>query len=179
MDMLGPSVFDFFKGKPSFHPQTVRFKKFAKQLFTSVACGFKQTSRTSILLTSSSPSRPLPGLHRSIDKIEKENFGLTLKMYFPQGALRKAGTGFSEVVPKENKELKVEKVQMQEELHRHRKTASSTEKEINQYHQQIAQLQRQPRSGASNENFNHLQDALHEREPELKSLYQKLDKDDA
>ena len=114
-----------------------------------------------------------------IDKIEKENFGLKLKIHFLEEALRKAGPGFSEAALKENTELKVEKVQMQKELHRYRKTASSAEKEIDQYRQQITQLERQPRGGASNEELNQLQDALHERESELKSLYQKLDEGDA
>lgn len=114
-----------------------------------------------------------------IDKIEKENFGLKLKIHFLEEALRKAGPGFSEAALKENTELKVEKVQMQKELHRYRKTASSAEKEIDQYRQQIAHLERQPRGGASDEDLNQLQDALHERESELKSLYQKLDEGDA
>ena len=114
-----------------------------------------------------------------IDKIEKENFGLKLKIHFLEEALRKAGPGFSEAALKENTELKVEKVQMQKEMHRYRKTASSAEKEIDQYRQQIAQLERQPRGGVSNEELNQLQDALHERESELKSLYQKLDEGDA
>ncbi|KAG9236057.1 microtubule associated-domain-containing protein, partial [Amylocarpus encephaloides] len=44
-----------------------------------------------------------------IDKIEKENFGLKLKIHFLEEALRKAGPGFSEAALKENTELKVDK----------------------------------------------------------------------
>ncbi|KAK2938999.1 hypothetical protein FoTM2_002217 [Fusarium oxysporum f. sp. vasinfectum] len=46
-----------------------------------------------------------------IDRIEKENFGLKLKIHFLEEALRKAGPGFSEAALKENTELKVEKLQ--------------------------------------------------------------------
>ncbi|KAI1117755.1 microtubule associated-domain-containing protein [Nemania sp. NC0429] len=44
-----------------------------------------------------------------IDKIEKENFGLKLKIHFLEEALRKTGPGFSEATVKENTELKVDK----------------------------------------------------------------------
>ncbi|KAI1438051.1 microtubule associated-domain-containing protein [Xylaria sp. CBS 124048] len=46
-----------------------------------------------------------------IDKIEKENFGLKLKIHFLEEALSKAGPGFSEAALKENTELKVDKLQ--------------------------------------------------------------------
>ncbi|KAI1751077.1 microtubule associated-domain-containing protein [Xylaria castorea] len=44
-----------------------------------------------------------------IDKIEKENFGLKLKIHFLEEALRKTGPGFSEAALKENTDLKVDK----------------------------------------------------------------------
>ncbi|KAI0799323.1 microtubule associated-domain-containing protein [Xylaria sp. FL0064] len=44
-----------------------------------------------------------------IDKIEKENFGLKLKIHFLEEALRKTGPGFSEAALQENTELKVDK----------------------------------------------------------------------
>ncbi|KAG9243437.1 microtubule associated-domain-containing protein [Calycina marina] len=44
-----------------------------------------------------------------IDRVEKENFGLKLKIHFLEDALRKAGPGFSEAALKENTELKVDK----------------------------------------------------------------------
>ncbi|KAK3391573.1 microtubule associated-domain-containing protein, partial [Sordaria brevicollis] len=44
-----------------------------------------------------------------VNKIEKENFGLKLKIHFLEEALRKAGPGFSEAALKENTELKVDK----------------------------------------------------------------------
>ncbi|KAI0871119.1 microtubule associated-domain-containing protein [Hypoxylon argillaceum] len=44
-----------------------------------------------------------------IDKIEKENFGLKLKIHFLEEALRKSGPGFSEATVKENTDLKVDK----------------------------------------------------------------------
>ncbi|KAI0104233.1 microtubule associated-domain-containing protein [Nemania sp. FL0031] len=44
-----------------------------------------------------------------IDKIEKENFGLKLRIHFLEVALAKAGPGFSEATVKENTDLKVDK----------------------------------------------------------------------
>ena len=76
-----------------------------------------------------------------IDKIEKENFGLKLKIHFLEEALRKAGPGFSEAALKENTELKVDKVTMQRELHRYRKTLTSAERDLELYRQQMLEMQ--------------------------------------
>ncbi|TGO68612.1 hypothetical protein BOTNAR_0022g00200 [Botryotinia narcissicola] len=65
-----------------------------------------------------------------IDRIEKENFGLKLKIHFLEEALRKAGPGFSVAALKENTELKVDKVTMQRELQKFRKTLTAAEKDV-------------------------------------------------
>src|SRR5437764_9078588 len=76
-----------------------------------------------------------------INKIEKENFGLKLKIHFLEEALRKAGPGFSEAALKENTELKVDKITMQKELHRYRKTLTAAERDLEIYRQQIEGMQ--------------------------------------
>ncbi|KAL7932430.1 hypothetical protein V8C35DRAFT_323012 [Trichoderma chlorosporum] len=62
-----------------------------------------------------------------IDKIEKENFGLKLKIQFLNDALMKAGPGYNEAALKENTELKVEKITMQRELQRLKKQIVTVE----------------------------------------------------
>ncbi|KAL8832954.1 MAG: hypothetical protein Q9170_004635 [Blastenia crenularia] len=72
-----------------------------------------------------------------INKIEKENFGLKLKIHFLEESLRKSGPGFHEVALKENTDLKVDKVTMQKELSRARKTLERTEREVEVYQKQL------------------------------------------
>ncbi|KAM7197196.1 myosin-7 [Naviculisporaceae sp. PSN 640] len=76
-----------------------------------------------------------------IDKIEKENFGLKLKIHFLEDALAKAGPDFNEAALKENTELKVDKVTMQRELQRYKKHLTSAEKDLESYRQQIIEFQ--------------------------------------
>lgn len=76
-----------------------------------------------------------------VNRMEKENFGLKLKIHFLEEALRKAGPGFSEAALKENTELKVDKVTMQRELHRYKKHLTGAEKDLETYRQQLEELQ--------------------------------------
>jgi chromosome segregation ATPase len=121
-----------------------------------------------------------------IDKIEKENFGLKLKIHFLEEALRKAGPGFSEAALKENTELKVDKVTMQRELHRYRKTLTSAERDLEAYRQQMLEMQdkmrRKHASEGQKEELDRLQRALAEKETEvlnLKDQLQAIQKEDA
>ncbi|KAL6811706.1 hypothetical protein V8C40DRAFT_278165 [Trichoderma camerunense] len=68
-----------------------------------------------------------------IDKIEKENFGLKLKIQFLNDALMKSGPGYNEAALKENTELKVEKVTMQRELQRLKKQITTVEPTVQEY----------------------------------------------
>ncbi|EFW99816.1 spindle-pole body protein [Grosmannia clavigera kw1407] len=76
-----------------------------------------------------------------IDRIEKENFGLKLKIHFLEEALRKAGPGFSEAALKENTELKVDKVTLQRELHRYKKLVASAEQNLENYRREMHDMQ--------------------------------------
>ncbi|KAG0647301.1 Spindle pole body pcp1 [Hyphodiscus hymeniophilus] len=114
-----------------------------------------------------------------IDKIEKENFGLKLKIHFLEEALRKAGPGFSEAALKENTELKVDKVTMQQELHRYRKTLGSAERDVELYRQQVLEMQekvkRKNGDESQREELNRLRQALEEKEVELDQLHRQED----
>ncbi|KAN0101776.1 microtubule associated protein-like protein [Hyaloscypha variabilis] len=109
-----------------------------------------------------------------IDKIEKENFGLKLKIHFLEEAMRKAGPGFSEAALKENTELKVDKVTMQKELYRYRKTLTAAERELELYRQQLLEMQekvkRKHLDAGQREELDRLHQALEEKEAEVNEL---------
>ncbi|KAG4443131.1 hypothetical protein IFR05_001363 [Cadophora sp. M221] len=109
-----------------------------------------------------------------IDKIEKENFGLKLKIHFLEEALRKAGPGFSEAALKENTELKVDKVTMQKELLRYRKTLASAEKDVEIYRQQFLEMQdkvkRKLMDQDQRKELDRMRETLEEREAALNQL---------
>lgn len=116
-----------------------------------------------------------------IDKIEKENFGLKLKIHFLEEALRKAGPGFSEAALKENTELKVDKVTMQRELQRYKKHLTSAEKDLENFRQQMAQMQElAKRKHSSHDNSAELEKLrrdLEDKNADLEDMQQQLRSD--
>ncbi|RDA85576.1 hypothetical protein CP532_5382 [Ophiocordyceps camponoti-leonardi (nom. inval.)] len=112
-----------------------------------------------------------------IDRIEKENFGLKLKIHFLEDALRKAGPGYSEAALKENTELKVDKVTMQRELHRYKKQLTSAERDLEKYRQQMLDLQdKSKRKQPDDSQLQQLQKTLKERESDLDNLQRQVDR---
>ncbi|KAL4723404.1 hypothetical protein ACLX1H_009901 [Fusarium chlamydosporum] len=113
-----------------------------------------------------------------IDRIEKENFGLKLKIHFLEEALRKAGPGFSEAALKENTELKVDKVTMQRELHRYKKHLTTAEKDLESYRQQMLEVQEKAKRKYTNQNsqaeVEKLQRLLGDREADIEDLQRQL-----
>lgn len=113
-----------------------------------------------------------------IDKIEKENFGLKLKIHFLEEAIRKNGPGYSEAALKENTELKVDKVTMQRELSKYKKHLASAEKDLETYQQQILDVQEKAKKKYADQGQRAENDALRrrleERETEIESLRQQL-----
>ncbi|KAF4962957.1 hypothetical protein FSARC_8983 [Fusarium sarcochroum] len=113
-----------------------------------------------------------------IDRIEKENFGLKLKIHFLEEALRKAGPGFSEAALKENTELKVDKVTMQRELHRYKKHLTTAEKDLESYRQQMLEVQDKAKRKYANQSnqaeIEKLQRLLEDREADIEDLQRQL-----
>ncbi|KAH7157188.1 hypothetical protein EDB81DRAFT_867940 [Dactylonectria macrodidyma] len=105
-----------------------------------------------------------------IDRIEKENFGLKLKIHFLEEALRKAGPGFSEAALKENTELKVDK-----------KHLTTAEKDLESYRQSMLELQEKAKRKYANENqraeMDKLQRLLEDREADIEHLQRQLDQE--
>ncbi|KAG7101857.1 Spindle pole body protein pcp1 like [Verticillium longisporum] len=113
-----------------------------------------------------------------IDRIEKENFGLKLKIHFLEEALRKAGPGFSEAALKENTELKVDKVTMQRDLQKYKKHLTTAEKDLESYRQQMLQLQEKAKKKYADEKqlaeIDRLQQSLEEKESDLEYLQRQV-----
>ncbi|OAR00636.1 hypothetical protein LLEC1_02008, partial [Akanthomyces lecanii] len=113
-----------------------------------------------------------------IDKIEKENFGLKLKIHFLEEALRKAGPGFHEAALKENTELKVDKVTMQREAHRYKKSLSTAERELETCRQQILELQGRASQGQEDAvlrtEMESLQQQLDDKEEDVRDLRRQI-----
>lgn len=114
-----------------------------------------------------------------IDRIEKENFGLKLKIHFLEEALRKAGPGFSEAAMKENMELKVDKVTMQRELHKYKKHLTTAEGDLEAYRQQMLELQEKAKRKYADESqraeLEKLRQTLEERESSVDELQRQVD----
>ncbi|TQS34654.1 hypothetical protein Golomagni_04954, partial [Golovinomyces magnicellulatus] len=113
-----------------------------------------------------------------IDKIEKENFGLKLKIHFLEDALRKAGPGYSEAALKENTELKVEQVTIQREMHRYKKHLAVAERDLESCRQQITELQENAKHAYADQSLrdevDQLRQELQEREADVDEYRQKL-----
>lgn len=117
-----------------------------------------------------------------IDRIEKENFGLKLKIHFLEDALRKAGPGFSEAALRENTELKVDKVTMQRDLAKYKKQLINAEKDLETYSEQILSMQERAKKKYADESqkveIEKLKQDLEDKEADIEDLQRQLEKSD-
>jgi len=118
-------------------------------------------------------------LSQIIDKIEKDNFGLKLKIHFLEEALRKAGPGYNEIAMKENTDLKVDKVTIQRELARMKKALNQAERDVEAYRRHLEEVQEKAKGKHADENLRRqleeLKSDLATKNAEIKDLRQKLD----
>ena len=114
-----------------------------------------------------------------IDKIGKENFNLKLKIHFLEEALRKAGPGYHEAALKENTDLKVDKISMQKELARAKKTLAKAEQELEAYRQHLQDVQEKMKTRHANEglkeDLQRLQSTVTSRETQIQELKSQLE----
>ena len=114
-----------------------------------------------------------------IDRIEKENFGLKMKIHFLEENLSKRGGDFNQAALKENTELKVVKFTMQRELHKYKKVINQAEKEAEQYKKQLEEYRDRVRQKRADDTFKlefaNLKTSMQERDEELASLQAKYD----
>ncbi|KAI9771314.1 MAG: hypothetical protein M1840_002284 [Geoglossum simile] len=106
-----------------------------------------------------------------VNEVKKENFGLKLKIHFPEDSLRKCGPGYNEAALKENTELKVDKVTLQKELHRYRMIFGAAERELEQHDKEIEAQElrgKQEGAGQQQEVIERLRESLSELEFDLR-----------
>jgi len=108
-----------------------------------------------------------------IDKIEKENFGLKMKIHFLEEALSKRGGEFNQAALKENTDLKVNRITMQRELHKFKKNIAQAEKDAEVYRLQLEEFKERIRRKQVDES---VRIELHKLRSEVEAKDQKLKK---
>ena len=114
-----------------------------------------------------------------IDKIEKENFGLKMKIHFLEEALSKRGSEFNKAALKENTDLKVNRITMQKELHKFKKNIAQAERDAETYRLQLEEYRQRIRQKHADESMRlemeGLQTNLQNKEIEIQQLRVKLE----
>ncbi|EXJ88888.1 hypothetical protein A1O3_01952 [Capronia epimyces CBS 606.96] len=109
-----------------------------------------------------------------IDKIEKENFGLKMKIHFLEDALSKRGNEFNQAALKENTDLKVNRITMQRELHKFKKNIAQAERDAEIYRLQLEQYKERIRQRQVDEHLRteleSLRSDLQARDNQIKKL---------
>ncbi|RKF81616.1 putative microtubule associated protein [Golovinomyces cichoracearum] len=110
----------------------------------------------------------------AIDRIEKENFALKLRIHFLENVQSRFGPEFNEQAIKENTELKVDKVIMQREINKFRKTLHAAQQDVEGYKKQLTELQENSKrtyiDDRQREELNNLHQTLENKEEELNQL---------
>lgn len=115
-----------------------------------------------------------------IDKIEKENFGLKMKIHFLEENLSKRGGEFNQAALKENTDLKVNRITMQRELHKFKKTLAQAEKDAELYRKQLEDYRERVRQKKVDETVRvelaSMKSELQQKEEELESVREKYER---
>ncbi|KAG9790839.1 hypothetical protein KCU88_g1181, partial [Aureobasidium melanogenum] len=103
-----------------------------------------------------------------IDKVEKENFGLKMKIHFLEEALSKRGSEFNQAALKENTSLKVDQLTLQRELSKFKRYIAQAERDAELYRLQLEEYKEKIRRKQVDEHVR----------AELESLRSELQKKD-
>ncbi|PWY92533.1 hypothetical protein BO70DRAFT_376192 [Aspergillus heteromorphus CBS 117.55] len=147
--------------------------------------------------SSSVQSTPLPGLSRDggvlndgnnmmtlkeqekmIDQLDKDNFGLKLKIHFLQEQLEKAGPSYNQAALRENTELKVSKLTMQRDISRYKKSLQQAERDLESYRIQFQELREKNRRRQPDDTVQREMDLMREemeaRDNQVRELQEEL-----
>lgn len=115
-----------------------------------------------------------------IDKIEKENFGLKMKIHFLEENLSKRGNEFNQAALKENTDLKVNRITMQRELHKFKKSIAQAERDAELYRRQLDEYRERVRQKKLDETFRvemaNMKTEIERKTEEIEVLQTKYDK---
>ncbi|KAJ5235296.1 uncharacterized protein N7469_004464 [Penicillium citrinum] len=148
--------------------------------------------------SSSAQSTPLPGLtgrdskgilgdgqnmtlkeqERIIDRLDKDNWNLKLKIHYLEEQIEKAGPEFNTLALKENTELKVARLTMQRDISRYKKNLLQAERDLEDYRQQLVEMKERSRRKHTDEEVQREMDAMREeidsRDNEIRELREEL-----
>lgn len=109
-----------------------------------------------------------------LEQIDKENFGLKLKIHFLEEALKKNGPDHFQQTTKDNVELRTNAIQLERDLKKYRKMLTSAEQSIEQYKIQFKELTEKVKSRHKNEIMNEELESLQQLADERLRQIQKL-----
>ncbi|KAJ5103738.1 hypothetical protein N7532_004267 [Penicillium argentinense] len=148
--------------------------------------------------SSSAQSTPLPGLlgrdgkgvlgdgqnmtlkeqERIIDRLDKDNWNLKLKIHYLEEQIEKAGPEYNTLALKENTELKVARLTMQRDISRYKKSLLQAEHDLEEYRQQLVEMRDRARRKHTDEEVQREMDLMREeidsRDNELRDLREEL-----
>ncbi|CRG85665.1 Putative leucine-rich repeat-containing protein DDB_G0290503 [Talaromyces islandicus] len=114
----------------------------------------------------------------AINKLDKENFGLKLKIHYMQELLDRAGPENNQAALKENTELKVVKVTLQREISRYKKNLQSAERDLEAYRLQLQELREKAKRRQADESLQREMEWMREeiatRETQVTNLQEEL-----
>jgi chromosome segregation ATPase len=117
-------------------------------------------------------------MQQAIDKLDKENFGLKLKIHYLQEQLEKAGPGYNQAALKENTELKVTKVTMQRDIARYKKSLHQAERDLEAYRLQLQELREKAKrrqvEEAVQREMEWMREEIETRETQVRELREEL-----
>ncbi|KAL2441705.1 hypothetical protein ABEF95_016191 [Exophiala dermatitidis] len=112
-----------------------------------------------------------------IDKVEKENFGLKMKIHFLEEALSKRGSEFNQAALKENTSLKVDQLTLQRELSKFKRYIAQAERDAELYRLQLEDYKEKIRRKQVDEHVRAELESLRSELQEKDSLIKRLESD--
>ena len=114
-----------------------------------------------------------------LEQIDKENFGLKLKIHFLEENLKKMGPEFNVRTMEENVNLKSEKVTMSRDIKQYSKDLKAAEKELENYKQQLRdyaeKVKKRHADAGMREEMDELRRLAEERAAEVERLEDRLE----
>lgn len=115
---------------------------------------------------------------QTIDKLDKDNFGLKLKIHYLQEQLEKAGPAYNQAALRENTELKVSRMTMQRDISRYRKNLQQAERDLEAYRLQFQELREKYRTKSMDETAQHelsiMREEIETKDAQLRDLREEL-----
>ncbi|KAJ5574175.1 uncharacterized protein N7459_008602 [Penicillium hispanicum] len=115
---------------------------------------------------------------RIIDRLDKDNWNLKLKIHYLEEQLEKAGPEYNSTALKENTELKVLRLTMQRDISRYKKSLLQAERDLEDYRQQLMEMRERARRRQTDEEAQREMDLMREeidsRDNELREIREEL-----